>query len=383
MKRFLALFLCLILMVPCASAGMLKYLDQYNDFWQLCSKDTYNELIDSVRKFKTEHPLLMSDEWEERIISTAEQARDAFVPDYNTEYDPFENIELKWFGDHKEASPEDPCVILDGSNGLILSFCLPVKSWIYVQECTALINGTERLSPKIRNLDFKVSDLKEYETFYINVSDISDKTEAKQFDSVAFRFYGKNKDDHVDVTMDEETLGYFRQVTTPVVTDSDVKDVLWEWANSIDEIMDDTIIPAFATRVIRDHDYPIYPSNLEIKDYWSFSDDLRDEYLSGEYSWGVWSTYFFPFTIEEIHEPSEKDPHLYWDGIILTEGGLYRRQAIIILDHAITQEGWIAEQPAVGDTIIVAASLAGLKSFRAVFYLGYDKETKKLVHAFE
>ena len=384
MKRFFAILIALLMVVSsCQAISMLKYLDQGQVFYDILNEERYDDFIQAVKDFQTEHPSLMPDEWLEKFTDMAIQARDAFVPDFNTEYDPFEDLELKWFGDHKAATPEDPYVILDGTSGLIMSFCLPVDSWVYYKEFVALINGSERLTGDVENWDNKIVDHQEYETFYVDLGIFNSKNvEAEQYDSLAFRFYGKNKDEHVDIFINDETMGYFRQVTAETVTAQDVKDLIYPWEKAIDDIVDETIIPAAATRMMKNNPDPIYPATIQTADFWKLQDSLSKEVAQGKRDYGYGLFYFFPCEITAIHTPDSNDPYTYWSVNIYEEYGRFLAAGTIILDYALTQEGWLPDEKQVGDRVMVAAAYAGRGTWTTVFILGFDDEAKSIARTF-
>lgn len=371
MKRFVAILITLILALSsCSALAMATYLDLYTELSKYAPEGQYDELITAVSNMKAEHPLLMSDEWEEKIVSTAVQARDALQPEFNTEYDPFADVTLKWFGDHKAASPEDQCVILDNADGLILSFCLPVTPWIYIDDYTILVNGDTRFSSTVDNWDAKHFDGQACETFYIRIDYLMKHIDVDQYDSVAIRFYGKNHDDHVDFLMDEELLGYFRQVTADTVKPSDVNGVIWDWMISIDDIVDESIMPAFASRMIKNNPVPIYPENIETKDYWIMQDEIRDDLLSGKWTWYQGDVFFFPVQIESVNISTEEGSYSYWSVAVLSEYGTRRRSASILIpvNHPVDNP------PAEGDTVLVAATYSQHGRWGPIFFLGYEDD---------
>lgn len=372
MKRFIAMLLFFVLLVfTFPACAMLKYLDQEDEFRKMADEEKYDELIQAVKGFQQEHPLLMSDEWIEKISDVAIRARDAFVPEFNSEYDPFEDIELKWFGDHKVAGPDDPCVILDGTSGLVMSFCIPVDSWIYVDEFTALINGSERLQANVENWDNKIIDHQEYETFYVDIGYFnSTNVEAENYDSLAFRFYGRNKDEHVDIYIDEETMGYFKQVTAETVTSGDVKQVIWNWAQAVDDIVDETIIPAFAARMMKNNPVPIYPADIQTADFWKFKEDLRDDVLSGKWIYAKGDVFFFPCQIERVNISEEEGTYSHWSVYILSEYGKVRSFASILIpvNHPLENH------PEKDDIVLVAATYSQKGNWGPIFFLGYEDD---------
>lgn len=379
MKKIAAIIMVLMLIPSsCFAIGMLNYLDQYSNFSALVDAGQYDELIQSVRSFKTDHPLLMTDEWENKIADAAVQARDAFVPAFTVEYDPFEDIELKWFADHKQPSPDDPCVIQDGTNGLILNFCIPVDFYININDYICLVNGSERFNSTVDNWDARLIGLQKCETFYIGIEYLAKQFDVEQYDSIAFRFYGDNHDDSVDLTLDEETVGYFRQVTADTVTASDVKDVLWAWAKDIDDIVDETMIPAFASRMMKNNPVPIYPSDIPTSVYWTMEKDLTDDILSGKWNYVKGRVFFFPCEIESVNVSSEEGTYSYWGVYIRSEYGQVRRFASILIpvNHPLENH------PAKGDVVLVAATYSQKGTWGPIFFLGYEEDVIKEAKAF-
>lgn len=379
MKK-IAVVILLLMMIPscCFARGMLNYLDQESAFSKLADSGQYDDLIQAVRAFKNEHPLLMPDEWEKKISEAAIQARDAFVPEFNTEYDPFEDVELKWFADHKNPNPEDQCVIQDGTNGLILSFCIPVDSYIRIEDYICLVNGSERFSSTVDNWDARLFDLQKCETFYIGIDYLASQFNVEQFDSIAFRFYGDNHDDHVDLTLDDETVGYFRQVTADTVTASDVKNVIWEWAKAVDEIEDDTIMPAFASRMISSNPVPIYPHDIPTSVYWNMERELTDDILLGKWNYVKGRVFFFPCRIESVNVSEEEGTYSFWGVQILSEYGMDRRFASILIpiNHPLENH------PSVGDVVLVAAAFSQKGTWGPIFFLGYEDDVCKEAKSF-
>lgn len=371
MKRFVAILITLILALSsCSALAMATYLDLYTELSKYAPEGQYDELITAVSNMKAEHPLLMSDEWEEKIISTAVQARDAFQPEFNTEYDPFADITLKWFGDHKAASPEDQCVILDNADGLILSFCLPVTPWIYIDDYTILVNGDTRFSSTVDNWDAKHFDGQACETFYIRIDYLMKHIDVDQYDSVAIRFYGKNHDDHVDFLMDEELLGYFRQVTADTVTPSDVNSVIWDWMKSIEDIVDETVMPSFAARMIRKNPVQIYPGNIPTSVYWQLDKTLSEDILNGKWSYAKGHVFLFPCRINSVNTSTEDGTYSYWDVQVLSEYGQFLRYASILIpiNHPVENP------PAADEVVLVVATYSQHGRWGPIFFLGYEDD---------
>lgn len=374
MKRFIALLITLVLALSsCSALAMANYLDLYSELSKFASDEQYDELINAVTNLKAEHPLIMSDEWEEKIIDAAVQARDAFRPEFNTEYDPFEDITLKWFGDHKSASPDDQCVILGNSDGLILSFCLPVTSWIYIDDYTILANGNIRFSSTVDNWDAKYFDGQTCETFHIKIDYLMKNIDVDQYDSVAIRFYGKNHDDHYDFFMDEELLGYFRQVTADTVTSSDVIHVIWDWTKAIDDIVDESIMPAFASRLISNNPVQIYPKDIPTSVFWKMDQDLGDDVLSGKWRYSKGHVFFFPCRIESVNISTEEGTYSFWGVQVLSEYGKVRRFASILIpiNHPVDNH------PAENDIVLVAATYSQHGTWGPIFFLGYEEDVIK------
>ena len=376
MKRVFIFVLAILLVFSSISPGfaMLRYLDQWQELQSILMHGTYDELLEKVKRLNEEHPLLMTNEWQEKIVNLINQAKNAFVPEYNSEYDPFENKTYYWFADHRKATAEDNCVIIIGNDGLVMSFYFPVEKWINTKEYTALINETDRVSGKVNNSVYSSENGQRYETFYIDFSDFKSDT-LFNASSIAIRFYGKNRDDHFDFSLNEETIGYIHQVTTPSIGDEEIKELLWQWAESID----------YATRILRNNNGVIFPENIEIKDYYTFQDDMRKDVVNVTDLGLIYRgrTFFFPCRIKETHDSDSFNIYAYWDVEILDDYGFKRTTGTIIVDNEFLKDGWIVNSPNNGDTVIIAATFVGTLPhyFRPVFILGYGEDITKIAKA--
>jgi len=375
MKRFAVILAILLAVCLSANAAPLRYRYQQADLL-VALRDGASALAEAVEQLHAEHPLIMTDEWAAKLTAQAD-ALNVTALDLNTEYDIFEDKTTSWFGDHKAASLDDVCVVFPGR----IDFVLPVEKYIGIQHCIAVVNENVRVRADIKDGDHGYEGAQKYERFSLSTG-LFDTKDIDRISSVVIRFYGRNDSDTVDYALDDEEVLHLDQVVQNKKANKAAEALIREWARAVDDI-DDFSFPPESFTIFLKNDYPIFPENTKTEDLHqvanigtnALEETLeRCRFIPGE-------VYFLPGTVERINEPTEASPRRTWE-IRLKQS--YNTQGqisvLVIVDYA-EEQGWITEEPKVGDEIIVIGTYAGfgVPSFMNKFYVGHDEYIDGLI----
>jgi len=392
MKRIVSSILCCVLLMAYswqAFAAGAKYRYQRTELYVALNDGGYDSFIEAVKKLKAEHPLLMSDEWEEKFIAQAEYGK-KFQIDMNSEYDLFNDYHISWFGDHRNATAEDQCVIVDQDGGFHLKFFFSMAQWIRIKKYTVVLNKEYRISNDLKDVrKDRTSTGEYYESFSIPLSSLNTYStrDIEQIDNIAFRFYGAYDDDYVDYYLDSEELYEVNMILGANKAREKLNAMTFEWLDSVENVNDYSIPPADFVIFLK-NDYPIYPSQTTVEDLNRLenADGRVFERIYKENKFTPGKVYFLPCVIEDITAPSQYTPQTAWEVKLKSQYNTipnYGVSARIIIDHAIDM-GWIDKEPQIGDEIIVVATYCGRGSvsFKEIFYLGDDQYTLDIANSF-
>lgn len=391
MKRIVCAIMCLLMLIsfsyPAFASGA-QYRYQQSELMVALRDGGFDGFIEAVKKLKEEHPLLISNEWEMKLTSLAEYGKQ-FQLEMNSEYDLFNDYNFSWFGDHKNANADDPCVIVDQNGGFQLKFYFPLKGWIRIKKYTAVVNNSIRINNDVSNVRRdRVTGGAYYESFSIPLSSLltySTKN-IEQFDSVAFRFYGAYDEDYVDYFMDSDEIKQINMIFGNDRSRSQLNTATLEWMMAVDSIKDYSIPPADFVIFLKKN-YPIFPVGTTAEymhNTTTVKEGIESSLNDDKFTTG--GVYFLPCVVEEITEPSEATPQRAWLVKLKSQydnpPGKYDQQYRIVVDHAI-EMGWVDEEPSPGDEVILFATFFGYgkASRKNVFYLGDDEYTTNLLES--
>ena len=379
MKRiFLLVFFTVMSLyyVNISAVSEYNYRFQERYFCELANEYRYDDLSKIISDYHTNHNKIMPDVWANRLLNAIALAKNDVISDMHSEYDPFEDKNLIWFGNHKTVGPDDPYAIFDGKS-FVMRFCIPVDAYIRIKEYTALVNESLRLSGLISNWSVKYIDNMRYEYFEVNLLNIKldiEQAGVNELDSLAFRFYGRNENDHIDLFINQETTDFLNRYLRQLKSNRNLQDMFWDWMKDVNLKIDSTIIPAWAKTIIGDGSIAVYPDNIRTADYWKYMELEDSSIKSLNESSNIGKVYFFRCKINRINKKSSTS-NFYWFADSLDAIGKYVTSVSIILDYAVEAKGFPAEQYEIGDEIVVAAAYAGIDTLnRKLFILGNDAE---------
>lgn len=391
MKRILCAIVCLFMLIlyssPAFASGS-QYRYQQSALMVALRDEGFDGFIEAVKKLREEHPLLVNDEWEGKLISLAEQGKQ-FQYEMNSEYDLFDDYNISWFGDHKNATADDQCVIVDQKGGFQLKFYFPMNEWIRIKKYTAVVNKEARINHDVSNVRRdRTSGGTYYESFSIPLSNLHSYStnDIERFDSIAFRFYGSYDEDYVDYYLDIEELNQINMIFGNERVRSLINTTTLEWMKAIDSVKDYSIPPADFVIFLKKN-YPIFPIGTTAE-YMHSTTTMKEgiESSLNDDKFTPGGVYFLPCVVEEITEPSEATPQRAWLVRLKSQydnpPGQWDQQYRIVVDHAI-EMGWVDEEPAPGDEVILFATFFGYgsSSRKYVFYLGNDEYTSNLLQS--